>query len=67
MYEAIEKMTMDDIKTFFNENIKGQNYNVMVIGNKKDIDFKTLEKLGAVKEMDVDYLFNYKKLEELKD
>ena len=67
IYEAIEKMSMDDIKTFFNENIKGQNYNVMVIGNKKDIDFKALEKLGTVKQMDIDYLFNYNKLDELKD
>ncbi|OIQ27519.1 MAG: peptidase M16 [Bacteroidetes bacterium MedPE-SWsnd-G2] len=66
MYNAIQNMTIQDLHTFFNENIKGENYNVMVIGNKKDIDFKALEKLGKVQEMDVDYLFNYEKPEEVK-
>ncbi|WP_108867327.1 M16 family metallopeptidase [Aquimarina aquimarini] len=61
MYETIEKMTLADLKSFFNENIKGESYNILVIGNKKDIDMKALSKLGAVKEMDIDYLFNYEK------
>jgi len=64
MYQTVENMTFDDLKTFFNENIKGQDYNVAVIGNKKDLDFEALGKLGTVKELDVDYLFNYEKKEE---
>ncbi|WP_298480150.1 M16 family metallopeptidase [uncultured Maribacter sp.] len=61
MYNAIKDMKLSDLKTFFNSNIKGENYNVMVIGNKKDIDFKALKKLGKVQEMDIDELFNYEK------
>ncbi|GAA4114610.1 insulinase family protein [Aquimarina addita] len=61
MYKTIENMTLTDLKTFFNENIKGKSYNVMVIGNKKDLDMKALAKLGNVQEMDIDYLFNYEK------
>ncbi|AXT59814.1 insulinase family protein [Aquimarina sp. AD10] len=61
IYNTIKNMTLDDLKLFFNKNIKGENYNVLVIGNKKDIDFKSLSKLGEVKEMDIDYLFNYEK------
>jgi predicted Zn-dependent peptidase len=60
MYNAIQKMTMPDLKNFFNENIKGEKYNIMVIGNKKDVDMNSLSKLGKVQEMDIDYLFNYK-------
>jgi predicted Zn-dependent peptidase len=63
MYKTVENMTFDDLKTFFNENIKGQDYNVAVIGNKKDLDFDALGKLGTVKELDIDYLFNYEKKE----
>ena len=59
-------MTMEDLKSFFNTNIKGEKYNVMVIGNKKDMDFEALSKLGAIKELDIDYLFNYNQPEELK-
>ena len=66
MYNAIKDMTIDDLRDFFNSNIKGENYNVMVIGNKKDIDFQALKKLGKVQEMDIDYLFNYEKPEEIK-
>ncbi|MDW5288416.1 M16 family metallopeptidase [Formosa sp. PL04] len=59
MYNTIQNMTINDLRDFFNENIKGENYNIMVIGNKKDIDFKALSKLGEINEMDIDYLFNY--------
>ena len=31
----------------------------MVIGNKDDLDVKSLQKLGKIKELEVDYLFNY--------
>lgn len=63
MYKTIEKMTFDDLRAFFDENIKGQDYNVAVIGNRKDLDFDALGKLGTVKELDIDYLFNYEKKE----
>lgn len=66
MYNAIKDMTIEDLREFFNKNIKGENYNVMVIGNKKDIDFRALRKLGKVQEMDIDYLFNYEKDKEIK-
>lgn len=66
IYDAIDKMTMADLKTFFNENIKGETYDVMVIGNKKDVDIESLNKLGVIKEIDVDYLFNYEKPEPIK-
>jgi len=61
IYNAIKNMTMKDMKEFFDTNIKGQDYNIMVVANKKDIDLKALSKLGTLKEMDVDYLFNYEK------
>ncbi|GAB1309222.1 insulinase family protein [Urechidicola sp. KH5] len=63
MYNTIQNMTMKDMSNFFNDNIKGQKYSVSVIGNKKDLDMKALEKLGTVHEMDIDYLFNYKEEE----
>ena len=66
MYNSIKNMSMEDLRGFFNSNIKGENYNVMVIGNKKDIDFKALEKLGKVQEMDIDYLFNYNQPQDIK-
>jgi len=60
MYNTIKNMTIEDLTSFFNKNIKGEKYNVLVIGNKKDVDMKALSKLGKVQEMDIDNLFNYK-------
>ncbi|QDO95004.1 insulinase family protein [Formosa sediminum] len=66
MYNTIKNMEISDLRDFFNDNIKGENYNVMVVGNKKDIDFNALKKLGEVEEMDVDYLFNYETTDKVK-
>lgn len=66
IYNTIKNMTLDDLKAFFDKNIKGEHYNVMVIGNKKEIDFNALNKLGEVKELDIDYLFNYEQPEDVK-
>ncbi len=59
VYKAIQGMTLEDFAKFFDGMIKGSEYTVVVIGNKKDLDMEALAKLGEVKEMDIDYLFNY--------
>lgn len=61
MYKQIQDMTLEDVRDFFNSNVKGEDFSVSVIGNKKDLDMEALKKLGEVHEMDIDYLFNYKK------
>ena len=66
MYNTIKGMTLNDLKTFFDKNIKGASYTVLVIGNKKELDVKSLKKLGKIKELDVDYLFNYVSNKEVK-
>jgi predicted Zn-dependent peptidase len=63
IYNSVDKMNMTDLKTFFDENIKGGDYTSLVIGNKKDLNMKSLQKLGKVQELDIDYLFNYKDVE----
>ncbi len=63
IYKEVQGMTMKDLAGFFAENIKGSNYTAVVIGNKKDMKMKALNKLGKVEEFDVDYLFNYKDTE----
>lgn len=63
IYELIKNMGLNDLKQFFEDNIKGVNYTTLVIGNKNDLDMKSLEKLGKVQEFEIDYLFNYKDIE----
>ena len=67
IYNSIQNMTLADLSTFFNDNIKNGTYDVMVVGNKNDVDINALEKLGKVQEFDVDYLFNYETPMPIKD
>ncbi len=59
VYTAIESMSFEDLKTFFNNYIKGRKKDLLIIGNKKDLDMERLTKLGNFEELSVDYLFNY--------
>jgi predicted Zn-dependent peptidase len=63
MYESIKNMTLQDLSSFFDQNIKGGEYTALVIGKKSDLDLNALKKMGDFKEMDIDYLFNYKDVE----
>lgn len=59
VYEGINTMKMEDLRGFFNEHIKGNNYAFLVIGKRSDMDFTALEKLGPVKELTLEEIFGY--------
>ncbi len=59
VYEYLQKGEVDQLKTFFTNNIKGNNYTFMVMGNRNDIDMKTLEKYGKITEISLEDLFGY--------
>ncbi len=61
IYEDIKKLTFEDLQKFFDKNIKNSKFDVLLIGNKNNLDTKLLSKFGKVQELDIDYLFNYKK------
>jgi len=56
-YNTVKEMDIDKLNAFFNEHIANKNYVYLVMGNKDDIDMKTLEKLGEVKELTIDDVF----------
>lgn len=58
-YEAAEKGTMSDLKSFFDGYIKNKPYTYLIIGNTKAIDKKVLNKMGTVKELSLEELFGY--------
>ncbi|TKD66120.1 pitrilysin family protein [Flavobacterium sp. ASW18X] len=67
IYDEVAQMELNDLATFFTDNIAETDYTLLVVGNKNDLDVKALEKLGKVKELDVDYLFNYETPPPIKD
>ena len=59
IYNQTSTLTLDQLNEFFNKHIKGQKYNVGLIGNKENLDWKSVQKLGQIKELTLEDLFNY--------
>ena len=59
VYKQVQEFELEDLKGFFNKRIKDKNYNILVIGSKDKVDFKTLEKFGPTEELTLEELFNY--------
>ena len=58
-YNAIKKMTLQDVVDFNKKYVKNQKRNVIVLGNKNEVDMKGLEKYGKVTELSLDEIFGY--------
>ncbi len=59
VYDNVQKMTLDDLNAFFDQHIKGKNYTYLVLGKKGDVRLDLLEKIGPVKELTLEEIFNY--------
>lgn len=46
--EIYKKLTFDDITKFYKENIKGQPVTIAIVGDKKRVNMKNLEKFGKI-------------------
>jgi zinc protease len=58
-YERLKSFEFEDLQAFFETNVKNNLFDIAIIGNRKDVNFKELSKMGELKELDVDYLFNF--------
>jgi predicted Zn-dependent peptidase len=59
VYEKVPAIQMANLKTFFEENIKGKKYTYLVLGNKNSVDKKVLQTLGRYEELSLQKVFNY--------
>ena len=59
IYPQIKNIELKDLKTFFNTNIKGENYTYLVIGNKKMVKMDVLKEMGEVQELTLEEVFGY--------
>ncbi|MBK7752528.1 MAG: insulinase family protein [Flavobacteriales bacterium] len=58
-YERIPAITIEDMKAFFDEEIKGRPYTFCVIGKEAGMDLNVLEDLGPLKKLTKKDLFGY--------
>ncbi len=65
VYEQVQKMSLSDIGKFQEDNIRNKKYNLVLLGSKDKINFRDLNKYGAVKQVSLDELFGYEKVEKI--
>ena len=59
IYEALPSITLQDIVKFEKENMVGKPYRMMILGNEKDLDMKSLEKIAPIKHLSQQEIFGY--------
>ena len=58
-FNLIQKMTINDVKNFNANYIKGQKRVVVVLGNENEVDLKNLEKYGKITKLSLEEIFGY--------
>ncbi|MDY2833023.1 MAG: insulinase family protein [Sodaliphilus pleomorphus] len=59
VYEALPTLTLQDVVDFEQRNMAHKVYRYVILGDEKNIDMKALEKLGTVKRLTTEEIFNY--------
>ncbi|MCC7159103.1 MAG: insulinase family protein [Ignavibacteria bacterium] len=59
IFNKASGMTIEDVKRFHQKNVKDSKYNILILGDKKKLDVKSLEKYGKVKFLSLEEIFGY--------
>jgi len=58
-FDNIQGMTLDDVKAFQEKYVKDKPYTYCILGDSKELDLKSLEKIGKVKKLTKEEIFGY--------
>ncbi|WP_410492908.1 M16 family metallopeptidase [Chryseobacterium sp. JAH] len=59
IYSQIESLNFDEIKKFYETEIKPIQFNTAIIGKKENLNLEAVEKMGSLKEVDLEEIFGY--------
>lgn len=59
IYEEIEKLTLEDLTNFYNQQLKPLKYNTAIIGKKENLDKNEMMKMGDFQELSLEEIFGY--------
>ena len=57
IYETLPKLQLQDVMNFAKENIANKTYRYIILGDEKNLDMKSLEKIGTVKRLTTEEIF----------
>ena len=58
-YETVDKLTMNDVKQFHQDQLGGKAYTYCVVASDKKINLDDLKKVGEVKRLSLEEIFGY--------
>lgn len=59
VYDAVPSLTMDDMVKFEQETMANKPYRYIILGDEKQLDMESLEKIGPVKRLTTEDIFGY--------
>jgi predicted Zn-dependent peptidase len=59
IYSQIESLKFDEIKQFYQTEIKPIQFNTAIIGKKENLNLEAVEQMGSFKELDLEEIFGY--------
>ena len=58
-YEQIPSLTLQDVTNFEKQNIVGKPHRIIILGDEKNLDMKSLEKIAPIKRLSQEEIFGY--------
>ena len=59
VYEALPKLTLEDIVKFEHDNMANKPWLYLILGDEKNLDMKSLEKIAPIKRVSTEEIFGY--------
>ncbi len=59
VYDYVQNADLEGFSKFFDENIKGSKYSVLIMGNKAQLNSAVLKQLGNMQELTLEEIFGY--------
>jgi zinc protease len=59
IYNEVKTMKIEDLSAFHKNHIKDKPHNILLIGNRNNINFDNLKQYGKVQELSLETLFGY--------
>ena len=59
IFDNVQNMTLDDVIAFQQQYVKDRPYTYCILGDSKDLDLKSLEKIGTIKKLTKEEIFGY--------
>jgi len=58
-FDNVQNLTLEEVKAFQEKYVKNRPYTYCILGDSKDLDLKSLEKIGKIKRVTKEEIFGY--------